>query len=1290
MSWKREDWNSMAESEKSRLKRSLELGTVMTVFNLKKSQPERRTLQVIMETQQLSWNRTADKIEGVLDLREIKEVRPGKNSKDFDQISKDQKDRYNDDMCFTVFYGSEFVLNTLSLAADTKDDASSWLKGLDLLHKEAQLASTPSMIESWLRKQFYSVDQTRRNSISVKEFKIMLPQVNFKVPSIKFLKDKIGGVQESGNSKEELTFEQFHRLYKNLMFDSQKAILESFKVDESVFILGSTEKPEASALHLHDFQRFLLLEQKESWASDIKKVRELMTKCICDTYRETKEPFFYIDEFLTYLFSKENTIWDTKYDVIYPQDMNNPLSHYWISSSHNTYLVGDQFRSDSSTEAYARCLRMGCRCIELDCWDGPDMKPIIYHGWTLTSKIKFDDVVDAIKTHAFASSEYPLILSIEEHCSIEQQRHMAIKFKETFGNMLISKPIEANAEQLPSPAQLTRKIIIKHKKLDSQQDDGTIRQDVSSVFDPSKDYEKQMGSLYLLDPIDLMWNKHYCVITDGKLYYTDPTDDDDDDDENKTLSQNINSKDRHFNEKWFHGKMGKEGRQKAEKLLQEVCLETGGRDGTFLVRESDTFPGDYTLSFWRNGRVQHCRIRSFTEAESTKYFLTDNLTFTNIYDLVQHYQNSPLRCSEFGLCLSEAVPCPNPHESQEWYYKNLSRGEAEDMLLRIPRDGAFLIRKRDEPNSYAITFRAEGKVKHCRINYEEGKYVLGASAEFESLVELVSYYRKSTLYRKMKLRYPVTEKMLERYSAEKNIGCLYGVNYVDPNELTPSKGTVKSLYEYQGQQADELTFPKGAIIHNVKKTDHGWWMGDYGDQIQKLFPANYVEELASNTQEDISNQITEDNPLGVMCRAVVELVNYNVVRQASGKNGMSFVFTIVPKEEENGLSLDLAADTVEEMFIWYNEAIKSCQKKVQQEQKRNQMERKQQIAKELSDLVVYCRPAKNKENFDAVDYKEIRSFAENKVEAIIKQKSKAFRDYNRRQLSRIYPKGQRIDSSNYDPLILWQHGCQMAALNFQTPDKSMQLNQALFSMNGRTGFLLQPESLRSDNSAKHRTQSINIKILGARHLPKPGRSIVCPFVEVELCGCDNDNKKVKTVVMNDNGLNPVWLGGPEEINEEFIVQDPSLAFLRFVVYEEDMFSDPNFLAHATYPIKAIKTGFRAIPLKNGFNEDLELATLLVQCKVHQLGEGEEELYSSRQQLQQRPGEGLYDSAPNRQRLVEGLYGTTGPRQRQIEPFVYEPNVQPAFRGVGYREQVPEVPKRRVKDKKSNNSSKFYP
>lgn len=45
-----------------------------------------------------------------------------------------------------------------------------------------------------------------------------------------------------------------------------------------------------------------------------------------------------------------------------------------------------------------------CVFSSVDCWDGPDGKPIIYHGWTRTTKIKFDDVVQAIRDHAFVTS----------------------------------------------------------------------------------------------------------------------------------------------------------------------------------------------------------------------------------------------------------------------------------------------------------------------------------------------------------------------------------------------------------------------------------------------------------------------------------------------------------------------------------------------------------------------------------------------------------------------------------------------------------------------------------------------------------------------------------------------------------------------------------------------------------------------------------------------------------------------------------------------------------------------
>jgi hypothetical protein len=162
------------------------------------------------------------------------------------------------------------------------------------------------------------------------------------------------------------------------------------------------------------------------------------------------------------------------------------------------------------------------------------------------------------------------------------------------------------------------------------------------------------------------------------------------------------------------------------------------------------------------------------------------------------------------------------------------------------------------------------------------------------------------------------------------------------------------------------------------------------------------------------------------------------------------------------------------------------------------------------------------------------SYSESKTHKYLKKQDEvhAWIQHNKLHLSRIYPLGTRVDSSNLDPIGPWAAGNQLVAMNYQTKDLSMQLNTTKFLENGNTGYVLKPAYMIAPNAVPLTGLTIRVHVISGQNLPKPGGAskgeVIDPYVKVNLFGVGSDASECKTRVVRDNGFNPVW---DEVINE---------------------------------------------------------------------------------------------------------------------------------------------------------------
>nr|XP_021323529.1 1-phosphatidylinositol 4,5-bisphosphate phosphodiesterase eta-1 isoform X3 [Danio rerio] len=398
----------------------------------------------------IRWRPSRKSEKAKITIDSLYKVTEGRQS---DIFHRHAEGSFDPSCCFTIYHGNH--MESLDLVTSNSEEARTWVTGLRYLmagiSDEDSLAKRQRTHDQWMKQTFEEADKNGDGLLNMEEIYQLLHKMNVNLPRRKV--KQMFQEADTDDQQGTLTFEEFTVFYKMM----------SLRRDLFLLLMCFSDKKDH--LTAEELGNFLRVEQKMS---------SVTPECCLDIINkfevseENKQNgVLGIEGFTNYMRSPACDVFNPQHHEI-NQDMDQPICNYFIASSHNTYLTGDQLLSHSKTDMYAWVLQAGCRCVEVDCWDGPDGEPMVQHGYTLTSKITFKSVIETINKYAFVNNEFPVILSIENHCSIQQQKKIAQHLKEIFGDKLdVGEALNKDPKQLPSPNLLKGKILLKGKRLPS-------------------------------------------------------------------------------------------------------------------------------------------------------------------------------------------------------------------------------------------------------------------------------------------------------------------------------------------------------------------------------------------------------------------------------------------------------------------------------------------------------------------------------------------------------------------------------------------------------------------------------------------------------------------------------------------------------------------------------------------------------------------------------------------------------------------------------------------------------
>lgn len=302
----------------------------------------------------------------------------------------------NPGLCFSIIFRGDWTLDLMMTYGQPNITRDQVLDALDRVVQTYQAAKRQVSNEVMLlRYVWLDADKDKTNSIKANELGLLLDRINYqmKKSELNGLYDNFSRVLglKSRDRKHGLTFEQTCTLLHKIRRDSWVVKPINQYWNKLFGELMNNGKPRMTVSDKTFLEKFLHAKQGETKAT-LKDVQLIFARL-----NQFELPYVAgeglpkdprrIDKnrFEAYLLGQDNDAFDPVRELFNAGTMKRQISEYWINSSHNTYLTGDQLTSNSSIDMYSNALYRGCKCLELDVWDGvlsndDGPVPVVWHG----------------------------------------------------------------------------------------------------------------------------------------------------------------------------------------------------------------------------------------------------------------------------------------------------------------------------------------------------------------------------------------------------------------------------------------------------------------------------------------------------------------------------------------------------------------------------------------------------------------------------------------------------------------------------------------------------------------------------------------------------------------------------------------------------------------------------------------------------------------------------------------------------------------------------------------------